>query len=62
MSFFIKNEGLVKLRKNKKYMVIFQNGFSPKAASRQSRIFGDPENPSLKVQNRKIINYQLLIN
>ena len=25
-------------------MVIFQNGFSPKAASRQSRIFGDPEN------------------
>ena len=23
-------------------MVIFQNGFSPKAASRQSRVFGDP--------------------
>jgi hypothetical protein len=24
-------------------MVIFQNGFSPKAASQQPRIFGDPE-------------------
>ena len=28
-------------------MVIFQNGFSPKAASRQSRIFGYPENPEI---------------
>ena len=46
MIIFIKNEGLVELRKNIFFcMVIFQNGFSPKAASRQSRIFGDPENP-----------------
>ena len=26
-------------------MVIFQNVFSPKAASRQPLAFGDPENP-----------------
>ena len=28
-------------------MVIFQNGFSPKAASRQPRVFGDPGNPEI---------------
>ena len=39
-------------------MVIFQNVFSPKAASRQSRIFGDPENPEiLKVWNSEIEKY-----
>ena len=42
MSLFIKNGGLVKLRKNNFFMVIFQNGFSPKAASRQPRVLGDP--------------------
>ena len=35
---FIKNRGFLKLRK--KIMVIFQNGFSPKAASQQPRVFG----------------------
>ena len=29
------------------FMVIFQNVFSPKAASRQPRVFGDPENPKI---------------
>ena len=54
MSSFIKNEGFVKLRKNK-FMVIFQNVFSPKAASRQPRVFGDPENPeNPKVWKSKI--------
>ena len=53
-SFFIKNEGFVKLRK--KNMVIFQNGFSPKAASRQPRVFGDPENPMLESPKSKNIN------
>ena len=38
---FIKNKGFLKLRKNKKNMVIFQNGFSPKAASQQPRVVGD---------------------
>ena len=38
-------------------MVIFQNGFSPKAASQQSRICGYPENPKfLKVWKSKIEN------
>ena len=50
MSLFIKNESFFKLRKNN-FMVSFQNVFSPKAASRQPRVFGDPENPeNLKVQ------------
>ena len=31
----------------KKNMVIFQNVFSPKAASRQPLVFGDPENPEI---------------
>ena len=39
-------------------MVNFQNGFSPKAASRQSRIFGYPEN--LEVWKSKI--EKILIN
>ena len=47
-------------------MVIFQNGFSPKAASWQSRIFGYPENPEilkvweLKFEKLLISNYQLI--
>ena len=41
MSFFIKNGGFGKLRKEIFFMVIFQNVFSPKAASRQPRVFGD---------------------
>ena len=47
MSFFIRNEGFVKLRKNIFCMVIFQNVFSPKAASRQPLAFGDPKNPEI---------------
>ena len=48
-------------------MVIFQNGFSPKAASRQSRIFWDPENPEIpkvwKLKFEKIlISIYYLIN
>ena len=47
-------------------MVIFQNVFSPKAASRQPLAFGDLENPKiLEVQKWKIekkINYELAIN
>ena len=36
-------------------MVIFQNVFSPKAASRQPRVFGYPENPEiLEVWKSKI--------
>ena len=51
MSFFIKNEGFVKLRKIIFFMVLLQNVFSPKAASRQPRVFGDPKNPvNLNVQ------------
>ena len=42
-----KKKGLVKLRKKIFFMVIFQNVFSPKAASRQSRVFGDPGNPEI---------------
>ena len=44
-------------------MVIFQNGFTPKAASRQSRIFGYPENPEFvdfwksKIENLLLNNY-----
>ena len=38
-------------------MVIFQNVFSPKAASRQPRVFGDPRNPEiLEIQKWKIEN------
>ena len=54
-SFFIKNEGFVKLRK-KKFMVIFQNGFSPKAASQQPRVFGDPRLLTIVTNNPKIPN------
>ena len=54
MSCFIKNAGFVKLRKILFFMVIFQNVFSPKAASRQPRVFGDPENPEIiEVQKLK---------
>ena len=43
-------------------MVIFQNVFSPKAASRQPLAFGDPVNPeNLEVQNPKSKNYELVI-
>ena len=39
-------------------MVIFQNVFSPKAASRQPRVFWDPENPEiLEVQKWKFEKY-----
>jgi hypothetical protein len=74
MSFFIKNEGFDLLRKKFFFMVIFQNGFSPKAASRQSRIFGYPENPEVlevkilkssnspKSRSLKIGNWKILIN
>ena len=47
MLIFIKNEGFVKLRKIIVFTVIVQNVFSPKAASRQPRVFGDPENPEI---------------
>ena len=66
MVIFIKNEGLVELRIF--FMVIFQNGFSPKAASRQSRIFGYPENPEFlevwksKFEQLLISNYELINN
>ena len=40
------------------FMVIFQNVFSPKAASRQPRVFGYPENPEiLEVWKSKIKKY-----
>ena len=36
-------------------MALFQNVFSPKAASRQPLAFGDPKNPEfLEVQKSKI--------
>ena len=46
-TFFIKNEGFVRLRKTFLIVVIFQNVFSPKAASRQPLAFGDPTNPEI---------------
>ena len=53
-------------------MVIFQNVFSPKAASRQPLAFGDPENPEIievqqwkiekiLISNHGVINNQCLI-
>ena len=43
-------------------MVIFQNVFSPKAASRQPRVFGDPENPKiLEIQKLKFEKNELAI-
>ena len=59
---FIKNEGFVKAKKEKKVMVIFQNVFPPKAASRQSRIFGYPENPEfVDFESQNLKKYLLTI-
>ena len=41
----IKTNDLPRFPKIIVFMVIFQNVVSPKAASRQPLIFGDPENP-----------------